>query len=110
MGTIKVHLGDGKVDIVPSNKLITRWLFGNGELLTMSHIAKKSGVPMKMKEAHEYEFTKQFWKEINTTRIPTSYKSNGVTVPSPNVPKLSKVAVKTATALLRRAITKVNKK
>ena len=50
--TIRVHKIDG-VDDVPSNKLITRLVFGNAELLTMAQIAQRSKIPQKF--AMNYE-------------------------------------------------------
>lgn len=104
-GTIRVHKVDG-VDDVPSNKLITRWVFGNAELLTMAQIAQRSKIPSKMTSAMNYEIPETLWDALNNVTYPINYDGHGMTVPKPNLPCLSPRAIQLGAKLLNKTLSK----
>lgn len=104
-GTIRVHSRE-KIEDVPSNKLISRWVFGNAELLTMAQISKKSEVPVKMCDAIKYAIPIKFWRELNDVTYPDDFDAHGMTVPKPTRPTLPPSAVQIGSKLLQRTLRK----
>lgn len=106
-GTIKVHKSNG-IDNVPSNKLVTRWIFGNAELLTMAQIADRSKIPTKMTEAMKFEIPKALWDALNNVTYPIDFDGKGMTVLNPNVPELTPRAALLGKKILNKTLAKYN--